>query len=317
MTRHLILGGCGFIGRHLALLLAQHNEHVAVADIVPPAKDIDRITSRFHQIEPGQPDWSKLIADYDVIHHCAWTTVPKTANEDPLKDLDDNLRGLVALLEVMRSHKGKKLIFTSSGGTVYGRLEQIPVPEDHRLAPVTAYGASKVSAETYLGFYRSCYGVDCRVARISNPFGAGQDPRRGQGAVSTFLFRAIENEEITIWGDGSIVRDYIHIADLSVGLFALASANFSEDEGLPVFNIGSGFGVSLNGILETLRSHLLLNPNVTYLPGRAFDVPVSIMDITKAKAVLDWYPSLSFEAGCARMLDDIRSGKTLFSTLSD
>lgn len=315
MSRHLVLGGCGFIGRHLALALAQQGEHVAVADIAPPPAALTDIVAAFHHISPEAPDWSSLLEAYDVIHHCAWSTIPRTANENPLKDIDDNLKGLVRLLETLRAFPGKRLVFTSSGGTVYGRLRQIPVPEDHPLAPITAYGASKVSAETYLGFYRGCYGVDCRVARISNPFGAGQNPRGGQGAVSTFLFQALQNEDITIWGDGSVVRDYIHIADLTAGLVRLSEAAFADNDTLPVFNMGSGHGVSLNAIIDTLRARLLLNPNVTYLPGRAFDVPVSVLDIGKAAAILGWRPSLSFEEGCARMLSDIRNGQTLFSNL--
>ncbi|MGE4369100.1 MAG: NAD-dependent epimerase/dehydratase family protein [Burkholderiaceae bacterium] len=315
MSRHLVLGGCGFIGRHLALALAQQGEHVAVADIVPPPAALAEIIPAFHTVSPEFSDWSSLLDAYDVIHHCAWSTIPRTANENPLKDIDDNLKGLVRLLEAMRPFPGKRLVFASSGGTVYGRLRQIPVPEDHPLAPITAYGASKVSAETYLGFYRGCYGIDCRVARISNPFGAGQNPRGGQGAVSTFLFQALQNEEITIWGDGSVVRDYIHIADLVAGLVRLSEVSFPDNETLPVFNIGSGHGVSLNAIIDTLRTRLQLHPQVTYLPGRAFDVPVSVLDITKAESVLGWHPRLSLEEGCARMLSDIRSGQALFSNL--
>lgn len=316
MTRHLVLGGCGFIGRHLALALATRGEHVVLADIIPPSPELAEKIPVFRQIDPEGPDWASLIEDGDVIHHCAWTTVPATANANPLRDLDENLRNLVRLLDVLRDRTDTRLVFTSSGGTVYGRLGQIPVPEDHPLAPITAYGASKASAEIYLGFYRGCHGVDCRVARISNPFGAGQDPRRKQGAVSTFLFQALNGDEITIWGDGSVVRDYIHIADVSAGLISLAAAEFGQDEPLPTFNIGSGVGVSLNCIIETLRSRLLLSPKVTYLASRAFDVPVSVLDVTKAETVLKWRPSLSFDDGCARMLEDVRNARTLFSSLN-
>lgn len=313
-SSHLVLGGCGFIGRHLALALARRGHKVTVADIKPPPTELANVAP-FHLISPEAPDWYTLLDAHDIIHYCAWTTVPKTANENPLQDIEDNLKGLVRLLEAMRKFTGKKIIFTSSGGTVYGRLNQIPVPEDHTLAPITAYGASKVSAETYLGFYRGCYGIDCRVARISNPFGAGQNPHGGLGAVSTFLFRALEHQEITIWGNGSIVRDYIHIADLTAGLLSLADATFPDTDPLPAFNLGSGQGVSLNSILETLRSDLRLDPKVTYLPGRAFDVPVSVLDITKAETLLKWRPALSFSEGCTRMLQDIRNGQTMFSNL--
>ena len=104
-----------------------------------------------------------------------------------------------------------EVVFASSGGTVYGAPLEFPVPEVHPLAPITAYGAGKAGAEIYLNLYRSLHRVDCRIARLANPYGAGQNTERGQGAVSAFLGKALRNEPIVIWGDGAIVRDYIHI----------------------------------------------------------------------------------------------------------
>ncbi|SOD98782.1 NAD-dependent epimerase/dehydratase family protein [Caenispirillum bisanense] len=319
MTRHLVLGGCGFIGRHLALALARRGDPVVVADIMPPPPELGEAGIEYRAVEPGEPAWEPLIDGCEVIHHYAWTTVPATANDDPLGDLDANLRNTVRLLETLRREGGRRLLFSSSGGTVYGRLTQTPVPETHAFAPITAYGASKAAAEIYMGFYHGCHGLDCRVARISNPFGAGQDPRRKQGAASAFLFQTLAGEEITIWGDGSVVRDYIHIADLVEGLLAVADAPVptAAAAAMPVYNIGSGVGVSLNGIVDVLRSRLHLDPTVTYLPGRPFDVPVSVLDISRAAVELNWRPRLSFADGCARMLADLRRGQTSFSTLLD
>lgn len=318
MTRHLILGGCGFIGRHVALALQQRGDSVVVADIAPPAPAMAaRLPVAYLTVDPAAPDWTSLIVGCDVVHHYAWTTVPSSANADPLGDLDANLRNTVRLLEAMNASPGKRLIFASSGGTVYGRLRQIPVREDHPFAPITAYGASKASAELYLNYYHAMGRVDCRIARISNPFGAGQNPQRQQGAVSTFVFKALAGEPISLWGDGSVVRDYIHVADLSAGLLALTDAVFAQGDAAPTFNIGSGEGVSLNEILETLRTHLQLNPRVEYQGARAFDVPVSVLDVSRARAILGWMPRLSFAKGCARMVGDLRQPHDLFSSLLD
>lgn len=318
MTRHLILGGCGFIGRHVALALHRRGDDVVLADVLPPRPAQAAVLPvAFRAVDPAQPDWGALTAGCDVIHHYAWTTIPSTANADPLADFDANLRNTLRLLETLKQTPGKRLLFSSSGGTVYGRLNQIPVPETHGFGPITAYGVSKAAAELYITYYHASGAVDGRIARISNPFGAGQDPQKRQGAVSTFLVKALAGERISLWGDGSVVRDYIHVADLAAGLLALADAPLTACDAAPTFNIGSGEGVSLIGILDTLRTHLHLKPQVEYLPARSFDIPVSVLDISRAKADLNWSPRLSFAEGCVWTMNDLRRPDALFSTLLD
>ncbi len=252
-ARHVVLGGCGFIGRHVALALLRRGERVVLAGRAPPTEappDIDPALVSFAPFDLGTADWGTLLRDGDVVHHYAWSTIPKTANENPLADLDVNLRGTLRLLEALRRRHGARLVFSSSGGTVYGPLHRTPVAEDHPLDPVTAYGVSKLAAEKYLGFFRAIHGLDCRIARISNPYGIGQDPRRKQGAASIFLQRALADEPIEVWGDGGVVRDYIHVADVADGLLALADAAPERLPPLPVFNIGSGEGVSITEMLD-------------------------------------------------------------------
>ncbi|WP_108462326.1 NAD-dependent epimerase/dehydratase family protein [Devosia naphthalenivorans] len=324
MSTHVVLGGCGFIGRHVALGLLRRGDSVVLADVVEPSAAIaETLPVPFRLVEQPEPDWKKLTQDADVVHHYAWTTIPSSANADPVADLESNLRETVRLLEALRLQKvetgfAPKVIFSSSGGTVYGRVRHTPVPESQPYNPNNAYGASKAAAEIYLGSYRASHGIDCRIARISNPYGAGQNPARRQGAASTFLFQALAGESIAIWGDGSVVRDYIHIADLVAALLALADAPPERLGGLdeaPIFNIGSGEGVSLNGILDVLRGPLCLDPIVEYQPERPFDVPVSVLDINKANQLLDWSPRLSFGDGYALMLKDVLGPTPLFSTL--
>lgn len=324
MSVHLILGGCGFIGRHVALALYRRGDTVVLADVVDPSDSMrDMLPVEFRKVDAGRVDWNKLVDGIDVIHHYAWTTVPATADVDPIADLDANLREMVCLLEVLRARKNEgaetKLIFSSSGGTVYGPITRTPVDEEHPFNPTNAYGASKAAAEIYLCYYRKSHGIDCRIARISNPYGAGQNPAKRQGAASTFIFQALEGNSISIWGDGSVVRDYIHIADLAAALVALTDVSETRisAEAKPIFNIGSGAGVSLNTILDVLRNELDLDLDVTYQEGRSFDIPVSVLDISKAQNVLNWQPSLTFSQGYARMLFDLRQSSSLFSTLLD
>jgi UDP-glucose 4-epimerase len=309
---HLILGGCGFIGRHVALQLARLGHRVIVADRVPkceyPADVRERIT--WTPFDMAATDWMSLIAGATTIHHYAWTTIPATANADPAGDVCANVVPTLALLEAIQGSANRpRLIFASSGGTVYGKLRHVPVVEDHPLAPITAYGASKAAVELYLGHYRAVYGVDCRVARLANPFGAGQDLSRGQGAATTFLHRAVTGRPIVIWGDGEVVRDYIHISDAAAGMVALACAQ--QTDGRWIFNIASGHGVSLNGIVAELEAQLGRTLHVIRESGRPFDIPISVLDVTLARTVLGWSPRLSFQDGVTRTLQDLEQRAVL------
>jgi UDP-glucose 4-epimerase len=315
--RHLILGGTGFIGRHVALHLANLGFRVCIASRKPP-KDVysESVSSLISWVEfdMATANWAALLRDVDVLHHYAWSTIPSSANADPGADLVRNLAPTVALLEEMRRISAPpRLIFSSSGGTVYGKLHQIPVSESHAIAPITAYGASKAAVEHYLGYYRAVHGLDCLVARIANPFGVGQNLGRGQGAATTFLARALNRQPISIWGDGNTIRDYIHIADVAAGLVAMALSprNIS---GSWRFNIASGQGISLNQIVTELE-HILGRRLVVYREsGRAFDIPVSVLDVGLARNELDWAPQLSFSEGMMRTLLDFEMGSS-FSRL--
>ncbi|WP_241665547.1 NAD-dependent epimerase/dehydratase family protein [Teichococcus oryzae] len=304
----MILGGCGFIGRHVALLLAEQGEDVILCDRVPsttvyPEAVRERI--KWQPFNLQSAEWDVLLEGVGTVHHYAWASIPATAHADPMQDLALNTLPCLALLEAMRrrGEHSPRLVFTSSGGTVYGKLRRVPVHEDHPLAPITAYGAGKVAAELYLGLYNTLHGLDCRIARLSNPFGAGQDLARGQGAATTFLHHALTHQPITIWGDGEVVRDYIHVSDAAAGLVALA--RMPRREGTFTFNIGSGQGVSLNGIILELENRLGRVLDVRREPGRPFDVPVSVLDISLARDTLGWAPRLSFSDGITRTLADL------------
>ena len=313
---HLVLGGGGFIGRHVAVLLARSGRRVVVADRVPGRLDFPPDVAGLLSVVPfdlATADWDALLAGVAVVHHYAWGTIPATADADPPGDVAAHLLPTLALLEAVRRRAVRPVVvFASSGGTVYGRLRHVPVQEDHPLAPITAYGAGKAAAELYLGGYRSIEGIDCRVARLANPFGAGQNFVRGQGAATAFLGAALAGRPITIWGDGEVVRDYVHISDAAAGLVALALA--PSLPGPWIFNVGSGHGVSLNGIVAELETRLGRTLQVTHAGARAFDVPVSILDVTLARSTLGWVPLLSFSDGMARMLLDVCGGRE-FSTL--
>ena len=306
--RHLILGGGGFIGRQVGLLLARAGHQVTLANrrgptgAFPPDAAPQITWTRF---DLATLTWDALLEGVDAVHHYAWSSIPASANADPAGDLSCNVAATLRLLEAARIRPvPPRIVFSSSGGTVYGRVQQVPVPESHPLAPITAYGAGKAAVELYMGCYRALHGLDCRVARLSNPFGVGQDVSSGQGAATAFLRMALNNQRIEIWGTGDVVRDYIHISDAAAGLKLLAMAPRSD--GPWVFNLASGHGVSLNEIVTELEAQLHRRLDVVRTPGRAFDVPISVLDVTLAREALGWAPLLSFSEGVARTIEELR-----------
>jgi UDP-glucose 4-epimerase len=314
--RHLVLGGGGFIGRHVALLMLRSGHKVVLTHRRENPLDFPpqyRHAITWIPFEMERADWPLLLDGIDIVHHYAWSSIPATANADPEADMANNVGATLRLLEAARAQpKPPRIVFASSGGTVYGRVSKVPISEDHPLAPITAYGAGKASVELYMGYYRTLYGLDCRVGRIANPFGAGQNTQRGQGAVTVFLEAALAERPIQIWGTGEAVRDYIHIADAAIGLLRLALA--PPTIGPWIYNIASGHGVSLNEIVTELELRLDRRLHVQRLPGRAFDVPVSVLDVTLAQTYLHWSASLSFSEGIVRTLRDLQRNAS-FSTL--
>ncbi len=290
----------------LGLLLARAGNRVTLAarhrsfDAFPP-EVANRIT--WTLLELGSADWDKVVEDADVVHHYAWGSIPASANADPGGDLISNVSSTVGLLEALRRRGDGRIVFASSGGTVYGKIREIPVREDHPVAPITAYGASKATAEVYLGLYRAMHGVDCRIARIANPYGAGQDLARGLGAVTTFLHKALVGEPIQIWGTGDVVRDFVHIADVAACLVTLAQARLPDE--VFTFNIGSGTGVSLNHVVAEVETQLDRKLEVRRTQKRAFDVPINVLAIDRAKRVLGWAPTISLIDGISRTIADL------------
>ena len=314
---HLILGGGGFIGRHVALLLMRAGHRVTIAARTPPTfrfpLQISNLVTSV-TVELATADWDRLLVGVDVVHHYAWSSLPSTANAGPAGDLLVNVITMLPLLDALKQRGEGRVVFASSGGTVYGKLLNIPASEDDPLAPITAYGAGKATAELYLKLYRAMHGVDCRIARIANPYGAGQNLTRGLGAVTTFLHRAITGQTISIWGDGQAVRDFVHISDVASCLVALACA--PRASGDFVFNIGSGTGTSLNELVAALEVCLGHRLEVNRTATRTFDVPISILAIERARRVLHWSPLLSLSQGIRRTFSDLKSEQP-FSTMNE
>jgi UDP-glucose 4-epimerase len=293
----LVTGSSGFLGSALveSLRARGHVVYEGIRSGRPSA--MQRVCSLASSIEK----WQQAIHGCDGVFHLAWSTVPGSANSAPLADAQTNVIGTLGLLEALRSQPNTKLLFASSGGTVYGAPGEIPIPETHALCPLGVYGASKVSAEGYIMAYRRQWGIDARIIRLSNPYGPGQNPSGKLGAATVFAARALADQPIEVWGDGDTVRDYLYIDDAITGcITAMDAASGCLTDRDPIFNIGSGQGISLNQIIATLESVLSKPIPVRYHTSRGFDVHINVLDISRATSILGWSPQVDFSSGLRR-----------------
>ncbi|AUH71023.1 NAD-dependent epimerase/dehydratase family protein [Legionella sainthelensi] len=298
----LVLGGNGFIGAHLVDTLIEQGCSVRVLARSTPIQATN-INSKHLQYIRGsfveEIDIAKAMEHCDVCFHLISTVLPKTSNLDPIFDLETNLIGSIRLLNHAVKAGVKKIIFLSSGGTIYGTPLYLPIDENHPTNPMCSYGIAKLAIEKYLALYNQLYGLDYTILRLSNPFGERQRVNSGQGAVAVFLEKAINKEPIEIWGNGSVIRDYIYISDVISAM--LKSVMYAGPE--HIFNIGSGQGLSLNEVLNEIEIVTGNQVERIYTLGRTFDVPTSILGIDRAVQELKWSPSVTFKDGLSYMMD--------------
>ena len=249
----------------------------------------------------------RALEDAEFVFHLVGTTLPSSSNSNPVFDVQSNVVATIRLLEASVRHKVKRVLFASSGGTVYGEPEKIPITEDHPTNPLCSYGITKLTIEKYLQLFHQLHGLDYTILRIANPYGRYQKATSGQGLIGVLLERVREGQAITIWGDGSVKRDYIYVEDV-VDAFLAALKQTSPYR---IFNIGTGVGTSIMDLLRMLTHVTGIKPTVEYSPGRPVDVSVNVLDSTRANRYLDWRAQTDCETGLQRAWDWISNNRTL------
>jgi UDP-glucose 4-epimerase len=306
-TNVLVLGARGFIGSHLTDALLTAGAQVRAFDRESIRPVIDSTVAHDHlQSLDGDftsvADLDRALDGVDICFHLVSTTLPRSSNLDPVYDAETNLVATLRLIDRAVRYRVKRIVFVSSGGTVYGTPRQVPIREDHATEPLCAYGITKLAIEKHLELARVLHGLEYTVLRLANPYGERQRPEASQGAVAVFLGKALKNEVLEVWGDGSVVRDFVYIGDVVTALLAAARSGATHR----VFNIGSGRGNSVNEVLECIGICLGRRPQVNYLPARVFDVPVNVLDIERAREHLAWAPGVDLLAGVSRSAEWLR-----------
>ena len=301
---YLVLGGAGFIGSHVvdALLAAGHRVRV----FERPGCDLENLSTVLDRVELHYGDFTKIEEDagalaqalegIDLVIHLVSTVLPASSNLNPLYDIETNLKSTVNLLEEAVKKGVKKVVFASSGGQVYGPSPVLPIHEDSLTDPLSSYGIIKLTTEKYLKLFHHLHGLDYTVLRIANPYGERQKISGAQGAVAVFLGRIKSGEAIEIWGDGSVARDYLYIADLTKAIL-LACENSASEK---LFNVGFGSPCSLNQLIDLLQDVSGRKVEVFYKDSRACDSKVNYLDCSRARKVLGWQPQYSFREGLQR-----------------
>lgn len=295
----LVLGGSGFIGSHMVdeLLDAGHEVRVFGRRHEVWRKPLPSV-SYFLGDFSNVPLLAEALQGVDVVIHLISTTVPSTSNLDPISDIQGNLESSVRLFQVMMSVNVKRIIYLSSGGTVYGIPSTTTVREDHPLNPICSYGVVKVAVEKYLGMFEQLYGFKPLIIRASNPFGPRQGHDGVQGVASTFMQKMLSNGKVTIWGDGSAKRDYLYVSDL-----ARICRMAAESELTGIFNAGSGTGLTLIELAHMIEKASGMRLNIEYKAGRSFDVREIVLNIEKAKSQLNWVPEIAIQDGLSHLFN--------------
>lgn len=298
--KYIVFGGGGFIGSTIVdrLLEAGHTIRVFERPRVEPyraflpSEHVEWTTGDFASVH----DVEEALDGMDGVFHLVSTTLPKSSNDDPIYDVQSNMVSTLQMLNAMVAKGVKRIVFISSGGTVYGVPQYLPVDEKHPTEPVVSYGITKLAIEKYLSLYSNLYGIKYVVLRVANPYGERQRLETAQGAVAAFLHKALSDKPIEVWGDGKVTRDYVYVGDVADAFVEAMTYEGSQT----VFNISSGQGLCLNELIDKVENVVGRQVERIYKPARPFDVPVSILCNELARRELNWLPRVSMAEGLAK-----------------
>lgn len=300
----LVSGGAGFIGSHIVdACIAAGHQVVVIDDLFTGHKENVNPKARFVEMDIRSSEIDALFRteSFDVVSHQAARGNVRASMEDPWVYADVNVKGGVNLLEASRRHGVRKIVYSSTGGCVYGELQYAPADEGHPIRPRDPYGASKASFELYLPVYQMNYGLDYTILRYPNVYGPRQDPFGEAGVVSIFAGQMLLGKQATINGDGEQSRDYVFVGDV-----VRANLMVMEKGDNEIFNLGWGKGTTVNAIFHSLKRLTGYASAEIHGPAKLGEVRRNDLDASKIKKMLGWEPKVPLDEGMRQTVEYFR-----------
>ncbi|MCG9010302.1 NAD-dependent epimerase/dehydratase family protein [Laribacter hongkongensis] len=295
-SRPVTVLGAGFIGRNFIAAALRQGWSIRVLDHNPCPPELKDQLDWIQGDMGSRADVYAALNGVSTVFHFVSSTVPGD-EVDESHELQQNVFQTLQLLKLCVQEKVQRIVFASSS-SVYGLQEQLPVSESASTDPISSYGIHKLAIEKYLRLYQYQHGLDCKIARLSNPYGPGQSIDGRQGFVAIAIGCILRGEPIAVRGDGEIIRDFVYIDDVVDALLALAVSDSRE----ALFNIGSGMGYSLNEVIARLRALCAIPVEASYAESRFVDIPKSVLDVCRERYVLRKTSKISLECGLAMTL---------------
>jgi len=309
MNRTILIGGAGFIGKHLAKLLLEAGREVHV---------VGRSKSAPKELSPeccyvtgnygDRNTLEKILTPGCEVVDLAYSTVPKTSFDDPLYDLSSNLPSSVALMEEALRIGVRRIVLVSSGGTVYGSVESLPITENYPTRPISPYGITKLAVEHYALMYHRNGRLPVVVVRPGNAYGEDQRTGKGQGFLAEAIDAILSGREVEIYGQKGTIRDYTHVSDVALGVMATL---FHGNDG-KIYNLGTGVGASNLEIISILREFAEKDGfavQTRILPARDYDVEANVLDSARLRKDTGWSPKIELKEGIRQMWNAARKSK--------
>ncbi len=302
--RILVTGGAGFIASHVADAFVAAGHQVAIVDDLSSGRrEQVNPKARFYQLDvqdPGIADVFRREQPEVLCHHAAQMDVRRSVM-DPGFDARVNILGLLNLLEHGRQHGLKRVLFSSTGGAIYGEQDTFPAPETHKTEPVSPYGVAKLASERYLFFYSVTYGISYAALRYANVYGPRQNPRGEAGVVAIFCEKLLRGEQPIVNGDGTQTRDYVYVGDLVRANLTALTSDFTG-----AVNLGTGIETDVNAIFRLLVRLCGSAAAERHGPAKPGEQRRSVIDNGLAQRVLRWRPEVSLEEGLRHTVDFFR-----------
>ena len=306
MTRSvLVTGGAGFIGSHVVDHFLAHGAAVTVVDNLVTGKRANvSAEATILELDIRSPEAAAVIRDggFDAVCHLAAQIDVRKSVEDPMYDASVNVLGMINVLEAARGSKTKpRVVFSSTGGALYGDFVTPPSDETTPKDPDSAYGVGKLAAEYYMAYFARVHGLETVALRFGNVYGPRQDPHGEAGVVAIFCNRILTGRPLTIYGDGRQTRDYVYVGDIARAIVAAATRELSPMRQLDTraFNLGTGVGTSVVDLAAALKRAANSDAVVEHAPRRAGELQESVLDVSKAARELGWRPAMTIDAGVA------------------